>query len=422
VSNRKLLLADDSVTIQKVINLTFADEGIEVLAVGDGDQAMQRFDDFRPDIVLADVNMPGLNGYRICEDLRGRTDSADVPVILLVGSFEPFDEAEARRVGANDWITKPFQSIRQLVAKVTGLLESSDLLEVPPAETAVESAGASEPDLFEPENEDIDALYRQSIAETVELPSSFRPEPVLGDSGMDDDMIEMSYAGGSDAAARDNDLSFDPVNEPITFDQPQESPAAAASVPEEVFHPVNDEPTIDRDAETLPSIDFQPVEVEYAPERVPEPVQDQPAAEPVDTFWAEEPLSSEPEQASDYEEFRDYATDQEAAGSAPAAVDASLLEIPASDASDAAEYLHEEDLVDLDTPQAVPTAQPTYEEVAAATSEVTGRDDLSPEFIEAVARKVIEKISENVIRQIAWQVVPQVADSVIREKIAKGGD
>src|SRR5262249_32288418 len=114
--------ADDSVTIQKVINLTFADEGIEVMTVGDGDTAMERFHDFRPDIVLADVNMPGLNGYRICENLRQREESARIPVILLVGSFESFDENEARRVGANDWMTKPFQSIRQLVTKVTTLL------------------------------------------------------------------------------------------------------------------------------------------------------------------------------------------------------------------------------------------------------------------------------------------------------------
>jgi len=67
VSKRKLLLADDSVTIQKVVNLTFADEGIEVITVGDGDSAMQKFVEDKPDLVMADVNMPGLDGYRIVQ-------------------------------------------------------------------------------------------------------------------------------------------------------------------------------------------------------------------------------------------------------------------------------------------------------------------------------------------------------------------
>jgi CheY-like chemotaxis protein len=125
VAQRKLLLADDSITIQKVVNLTFADEGIEVITVGDGDSAMDKLEEVKPDLIMADVNMPGLNGYQICERIRQSEDLKKTPVILLVGSFEPFDEAEAKRVGANDFLTKPFQSIRQLVSKVTDLLQGS---------------------------------------------------------------------------------------------------------------------------------------------------------------------------------------------------------------------------------------------------------------------------------------------------------
>jgi CheY-like chemotaxis protein len=122
VSKQKLLLADDSVTIQKVVNLTFADEGIEVISVGDGDSAMEKILETSPDLIMVDVNMPGLNGYEICEKLRNSETFRNTPVILLVGSFEPFDEDEAKRVGADDYLTKPFQSIRQLVQKVTALL------------------------------------------------------------------------------------------------------------------------------------------------------------------------------------------------------------------------------------------------------------------------------------------------------------
>lgn len=129
---RTLLLADDSITIQKVVNLTFADEGIEVVAVGDGNAAIQKLNEITPDLIMADVHMPGLNGYQICERIRQSKDLEKTPVILLVGSFEPFDEEEAKRVGADDFLTKPFQSIRQLVNKVAVLLNS---------ETAVNGEG-----------------------------------------------------------------------------------------------------------------------------------------------------------------------------------------------------------------------------------------------------------------------------------------
>ena len=120
---RKLLLADDSPTIQKVISLTFEDEGLEVVAVSDGERALDAlYADEPPDIVLADVHMPGPNGYELCERVRGDARLRHVPFVLLVGTFEPFNQAEARRVGADTVLTKPFQSIRDLVSKVGSLL------------------------------------------------------------------------------------------------------------------------------------------------------------------------------------------------------------------------------------------------------------------------------------------------------------
>lgn len=178
MAKHKLLLADDSITIQKVVNLTFADEGIEVISVGDGNAAIEKLAEFTPDLVMADINMPGLSGYEICERLRANEATRRIPVILLVGSFEPFDEAEAQRVGANDFLTKPFQSIRQLVTKVSGLLEAT-------AERTSTDEVIS----------DLDS------AETQRMPGEFEntleiETPVMteefGDSGMDDEMIQTS--------------------------------------------------------------------------------------------------------------------------------------------------------------------------------------------------------------------------------------
>ena len=92
MSKRKLLLAADSETVQKVVNLTFELEGIEVVTFGDGDSAMSQFSAVAPDVVLADVNMPGLDGYQICRNIKTNEATKNTPVILLVGSFEPFDE------------------------------------------------------------------------------------------------------------------------------------------------------------------------------------------------------------------------------------------------------------------------------------------------------------------------------------------
>lgn len=191
MSKRKLLLADDSVTIQKVVNLTFADEGIEVITVGDGDSAMERISESAPDVVLADVHMPGLSGYQICEILRENPATKTLPVVLLVGSFEPFDENEAARVGANAYLTKPFQSIRQLVSQVTDLMES-------PADMTEEDVAEFVPAADLPDTSDIESLYQQSFSEPESEEGGETGPPRYVDAGMDDEMIETSVAGEDD--------------------------------------------------------------------------------------------------------------------------------------------------------------------------------------------------------------------------------
>ena len=120
----RILLADDSITIQKVVNLTFADEGIEVVAVSNGDLAERRLAEISPDLVLADIFMPGKNGYELCEAIKENSQFRNVPVVLLVGAFEPFDQAEASRVRADAHLTKPFES-RTLVETVRRLISTS---------------------------------------------------------------------------------------------------------------------------------------------------------------------------------------------------------------------------------------------------------------------------------------------------------
>lgn len=118
----KLLLADDSITIQRVIELTFADEDIQVVAVGDGDQAIARIDAEPPDIVLADVGMPGRDGYEVAAHVKRTPRLAHIPVVLLTGAFEPVDQARAAEVGSDGVLAKPFEP-QLVIARVKELLD-----------------------------------------------------------------------------------------------------------------------------------------------------------------------------------------------------------------------------------------------------------------------------------------------------------
>ena len=120
----KLLLADDSVTIQRVIELTFADEDVKVTAVGDGRQAIDRIVSDRPDIVLADVGMPGQDGYEVAAFIKDDPTLAHIPVLLLTGAFEPVDEERARQVRCDGVLAKPFEP-QLLIGRVKELLSAA---------------------------------------------------------------------------------------------------------------------------------------------------------------------------------------------------------------------------------------------------------------------------------------------------------
>jgi len=121
---KTILLADDSVTIQKVVAISFASEDVKVVTVDNGDDAISKTREIRPDIVLADVVMPGKNGYQVCEAIKGDPEIAQIPVLLLTGTFEAFDETRARSVGSAGHIAKPFEA-QALVAEVRRLIAAA---------------------------------------------------------------------------------------------------------------------------------------------------------------------------------------------------------------------------------------------------------------------------------------------------------
>lgn len=134
--SHKLLLADDSVTIQRVIELTFADEDIKVSAVSDGQQAVERIEAEPPDIILADVGMPKRDGYEVASYVKSRPKLAHIPVVLLTGAFEPVDQARAIAVGCDGVLSKPFEP-QLVINRVKELLGPKPAIAAPRATVAM---------------------------------------------------------------------------------------------------------------------------------------------------------------------------------------------------------------------------------------------------------------------------------------------
>jgi CheY-like chemotaxis protein len=119
----RILVADDNSNIQKMVGLALKDQGIDVVAVGNGEAAVRKISDLKPDLVLADVFMPVRNGYEVCKFVKEDSSLAHIPVILLVGAFDPLDEQEAQRVGADGVLKKPFVPPDPLISMVKSALQ-----------------------------------------------------------------------------------------------------------------------------------------------------------------------------------------------------------------------------------------------------------------------------------------------------------
>jgi CheY-like chemotaxis protein len=139
---RTILLADDSPTIRRLVTQTFAGGDFRIVEVSNGDAAIKTFEEVRPAVVLADVYMPGKNGYQVCQYIRSHPTLNKTPVILLVGAFDAFDEESAKQAGANGNITKPFEP-GALIELVQAILPP-DTAEAPVEETPAEVATADD--------------------------------------------------------------------------------------------------------------------------------------------------------------------------------------------------------------------------------------------------------------------------------------
>jgi len=190
---RKLLLADDSITIQKVVELILAEEGFEIKATNNGEEALAVIPSFKPDIILADIEMPKINGYQLSEKIKQDPLMRGIPVILLAGAFEPIDEELAKQVNADDFIIKPFES-QELISKINAALTISSVAEGEEVEGIAEAEAVGLEEV--PVEEDLWSM--EEIPETAEVESWSMEEPVVAGT---EELLEIAEEAGVEAAA-----------------------------------------------------------------------------------------------------------------------------------------------------------------------------------------------------------------------------
>lgn len=222
----KLLLADDSITIQRVVELTFSGEDVEVLAVGDGEEAIARIPAERPDIILADIGMPKRSGYEVAAFVKGRPELEQIPVLLLAGAFEPVDEMKAKEARCDGVLVKPFEP-QHVIARVRELVGGKSAA-IRETATATDTVGTdlkvrpnvppSDESAFHehhPSPEDLMDIGTQDVLSSDELlpPSgdaASEPDPLMLDRSLDDyfDKLDEAFAT-INIAARPADSPLD---------------------------------------------------------------------------------------------------------------------------------------------------------------------------------------------------------------------
>jgi two-component system KDP operon response regulator KdpE len=128
VSAGKILVIDDEPQIRRVMRVILSGENYEVMEARSGEAALLRFREFLPDLVLLDLNMPGMTGLETCRAIR---ENSDVPIIVLTVRHEEEEKVEALDAGADDYVTKPFGK-QELLARIRAALRRSPTSSVGP--------------------------------------------------------------------------------------------------------------------------------------------------------------------------------------------------------------------------------------------------------------------------------------------------
>lgn len=335
---KKILLADDSITIQKVVRITLADGDYNLITVDNGTEAVERARKESPDLVLADVVMPGKDGYQVCEEIKKDPVLSGIPVILLAGSFEGFDEIKGADVGADGYIIKPFES-QALISKVEEMfnrpkpkprrVEEEAAAKTTPKVQAPATAHPGELDtevkdfmdslsseMEHPEDEAAPVVAEavaeavpekpgaEPVAEAVPVePVAAEPEVAQAEMVTEEELWEAEPIADEQVGAGETVMEAEPVTEEELWAEPMAEEPGAAPEPAMEVEPVaeaapimEETPVMEAVPEAEPVIAQEPEPVLEAPVEEPPvmeaPVEEAPlmAAEPAQAEFAAEPV------------------------------------------------------------------------------------------------------------------------------------
>ena len=401
---KKILLADDSITIQKVIELTFSDEDFEVVTVGNGRLAIEKVQEVRPDLVLCDIIMPEKDGYEVCDFIKKNPATAQIPVLLLTGAFEPFDQERASRVGCDGFLAKPFEP-QTLIAKVKELLNqgASRTAAVRPAAAAPPSApryAPPAPAAYKPREP---AHYAPPSPPASEAFIPEEPQDLYGSVDSDEQEPVPPVTPEESATLRDSPAPAESefgAWSPPTVELPLETRAQAgveSSQDEPLFEEVfEEEPprTPPPSPAATASYSFQAAEEDdtgtraFSAAELPAPRTTAPVPPPPRAAAPPPPAPSNPGPA--HVSRPKWSVNPPPSPAPPPAPTA-----PASSFSDL-------------TPAAAP-----------AVSSIAGEVAVPKDMVETIAQRVVAQISEKVVREIAWEVIPDLAEALIKQEIER---
>ena len=417
----RLLLADDSITIQKVVGIIFSAEDYELTVVDNGDAALEKARHSRPDVMLVDALMPGMSGCEVCAAVRGDDHLAAVPILLMTGAFEPFDEDKSRQCGADDFISKPFES-QQLIDKVKALAAlgaSRSAVPTPPS-----AAPVSEPPREQPSPDAATVVAAAAaVAATPSLEASFLD---LGGSDTALEQPTSSRAGApvqvDEVAVADDlwgafELEDEVGGEAVEFGEVvAEDEAGEEVIDAAPFAVAGDEPF---EGVAAPFLDQDAFDMHDTGDFVFGAEPAAAAVAPAVAVIREEPLSLVEEEVfaptaeESFASLADAPFGTTTVGEAAATPIREVKPAPLGDAFDFAAI--SEEPLEVPEQQFAPEEEyvPVLEPPAAAAA--SGTITLTEEQLTAA----ISRISQEVIERIAWEVVPDLAESIIKEEIRR---
>ena len=384
----KVLLADDSVTIQKVVGIIFANEDYDVSIVSTGDAAISKALEIKPDVMLVDALMPGKNGYEVCREIRQNPALSHVAILLMTGAFEVVDEDKNRLSGADEFIVKPFES--------QTLIEATNRLI---ALTAQRAAAAPSPPPA-PQPAAAQAVAAPSVDDVwatgfdIEPVPDINQEPVFNTPPVSPTVAEVAPV----KVTSDDDLwgafdmdSFDSAPAPVSAPTPVAATTADDFFSFDIEPPKPSEPPSE-DEFIIEAIAVDP----SVQEEVPTATGFEPVGEQEIFFGDEEP---EPTQAIPQvsapaeDDFSSISFDEPFASPTPA------VPPPMPPVVEMAPP----------TPVPPPIPEPVMPAVTAAPAALD----------EAQLRALLSTASREMIERIVWEVVPDLAETIIKEEIRK---